>query len=501
MIGECHTRRAALAGLALALWGAAACGSSRPAGTGAMDAGMPDDAAAGGGDDAARPADTRPDSGTLDVSGVPTFPTACDDIGDEPTIPAACATLLATRSSAGGPPMDETTLDTQMIQAAIDACPAGQAVQLAADTAGGNDAFLSGALMLRAGVTLWIDEGVTLFASRNPMSFDVANGRCGGNNTGNGACYGLVNASGVAGAGLMGTGTLDGRGGEVVIGDATGSTWWQLEQTDQGNLAAPRLVQTTGATNFTLYKVTLRNSPKFHVVIQTTMGFKVWGITINTPGNSPNTDGIDPSASSNGVIAYNKISTGDDNIAIKGSGPPIVDNLVIAHNHFGKGHGMSIGSETYGGVQNVRVCDLSLDGSQNGLRIKSDSSRGGVVQMVSYTDVCMRGVSNPMVFDAYYSSSTGTRYPDYRSILARNVHVLGGGRVTFRGYDGAHPLVVELDNVVFDAAPTIRAAQDTYLELGPGPAALDLTGADVAVANQVTGTDPPRVCDDAWVTF
>src|SRR5262249_32140496 len=160
----------------------------------------------------------------------------------------------------------------------------------------------------------------------------------------------------------------------------------------------------------------------------------VWGVTIDTPATSPNTDGIDPSGADNGLFAYNTISTGDDNIAIKGSGSP-TDNIVVAHNHFGRGHGMSIGSETNGGVQHRTVCDLVLDGTTNGLRIKSDSSRGGLVQNVSYTDVCMRGVSHPLVFDPYYSSSTGSEIPVFKDISLHDVHVLGGGSSTIQGYD------------------------------------------------------------------
>ena len=72
---------------------------------------------------------------------------------------------------------------------------------------------------------------------------------------------------------------------------------------------------------------------------------------------------------------------------------------------------MSIGSETNGGVRNVSVCDLSLDGTDNGLRIKSDASRGGLVQGIYYTDVCIRDSRHPLVFDSYYSSATGTLIP------------------------------------------------------------------------------------------
>ena len=363
---------------------------------------------------------------------------------------------------------------------------------------GGNGAFVSGPLTLKSGVTLWIDTGVTLFASRYPTDFDTRPGQCGGNNTGSGACRPLINASGI-GVGVMGGGTIDGRGGEPV-GDTT-TTWWDLEQSYNGQLAAPRLIQTTGGSDFTLYGVTLKNSAKFHVVIDGTNGFTVWGVTINTPASAPNTDGIDPAGAKNGLFAYNKISTGDDNIALKGSGP-VMDNIVVAHNHFGRGHGMSIGSETYGGVKNVKVCDLSLDGTDNGLRIKSDSSRGGLVQNVSYTDVCMRNVRSPLVFDPYYSSSTGTQIPDFQGISLKNVHILGAGKSRFKGHDASHKLGIILDNVIFDdpANATFDAA-DADITLGPGPVNFKPSGTDVTVTDNVTGTGGPLDCTNAWVTF
>ena len=69
---------------------------------------------------------------------------------------------------------------------------------------------------------------------------------------------------------------------------------------------------------------------------------------------------------------------GDDNIALKGGSP--VSNVLIQDNHFYRGHGMSIGSETNAGVTNVTVKNLSIDGADSGLRIKSDSTKGGNVQ-------------------------------------------------------------------------------------------------------------------------
>src|SRR5450755_1455451 len=89
-----------------------------------------------------------------------------DSIGPEPTLPATvCQTLTATHFASDMSPPDETTLDTTRVQAALDACKGtGGAVKLVGD--GTNNAFVTGHLRVDS-VTLWIDAGVTLYASRN----------------------------------------------------------------------------------------------------------------------------------------------------------------------------------------------------------------------------------------------------------------------------------------------------------------------------------------------
>ena len=68
--------------------------------------------------------------------------------------------------------------------------------------------------------------------------------------------------------------------------------------------------------------------------------------------------------------------------------------MTMSHNHFYRGHGVSIGSETDGGAHAIRVFDLSIDGADNGLRIKSNASRGGLVHDIEYRDVCIRKTKN-----------------------------------------------------------------------------------------------------------
>jgi polygalacturonase len=420
----------------------------------------------------------------------------------EPTIPPACATLTAGFAIVTGTPPDESSLDTARIQTALNGCASGQAVRLT--TSGASNGFITGPLNLPTGVSLWVDSGVTLFGTRDPVVYGQATA--------------LISVRG-ANSGIVGQGAIDGQGGEPHIG-STMSSW----DVNGGGGDSPALIQVLGATSFTLYKITLHNAPKFHVKLGAA-GFVVWGITIKTPSattnsvgtkltpsSAHNTDGVDPGeAASNGFIVYSQITVGDDHIAIKGG--TSVKNLTIAHNHFEAGHGMSIGSETNGGVSDVTVCDLSIDGtntglsggSANGIRIKSDSSRGGLVQNIFYGDVCVRGLTNPIILTPTYSSATGTEYPHYTGITIQNFRSMSTSttpKVTLLGYDATHMLGLTLDNVVVDdiASGNISASY-ADITLGPGSVNFTPSGSNVTVSNKVTGSSTPNACTNKWVTF
>ena len=136
----------------------------------------------------------------------------------EPTIPSSCVVLKAQLQAINSSlaEADETKTDSERIQKAIDSCGSGKAVELKAD--GANNAFLSGPLELREGVTLLVDKGVTLYASRNPRDFDTVPGGCGISGPESKPCKPLIGIFNVTNAAVMGDGTIDGRGDKVVLG-------------------------------------------------------------------------------------------------------------------------------------------------------------------------------------------------------------------------------------------------------------------------------------------
>jgi polygalacturonase len=373
----------------------------------------------------------------------------------EPVVPPACAVL--TGESTIGENTNAGRDDAARIQAAIDKCAPGHAVVLAAS----NDrrSFVAGPLYLRDGVTLLVDKGATLYASTDPRLFDRGAGTCGTNDASGRGCRPFITLDGVRGAGIMGGGTIDGQGGQRIAGKE--ETWWQIArraQKEKTRQNVPRLIQADQARDVTLYRIALKNSPNFHVTLNNVDGFTAWGVVIDTPHDARNTDGIDPISSRNVTIAHSHIRTGDDNVAIKAGGNGPTEHVSILHNRFYSGHGMSIGSETNGGVRNVLVDDLTMDGTTSGLRIKSNDLRGGRVHGIVYRDVCLRGIRSPIEITTHYEqpAQPGTLLPDYAGIRMERVRSTTPGRILLQGYDDTHPLVLALQDVTIAPGSDIK---------------------------------------------
>jgi polygalacturonase len=429
----------------------------------------------------------------------PIFPPACI------TLKAAFTTAQATSGSIESRANSNAVLDTIRIQQALDHCAKSHAVELAPDAA--NNAFLSGPIALRPGVTLLIDKSVTLYASRNPTDYELSEGSCGLVSDAPSGCHPLIAARGATGSAIMGDGAIDGQGGAKIIldGKPSAKSWWDLAEDARtaGRQQAPRLIDTDLTDDFTLYRITLKNSPNFHVSFHRGDGLTVWAVKIDTPSTARNTDGIDPAQSKNITVTHSYIRTGDDNIAIKaGDGP--TTNMSVLHNHFYSGHGMSIGSETNGGVSAILVRDLSLDGPDNGIRIKSNPTRGGLVTDVLYDDICIRNSKYPILFDTAYSfPGKGVQLlPVYDGITLRDIRISGGGKLQFNGFDHTHRIGVTLDGVLLLDKPSLYKAQAIHTDLtfGPGPVNPIFTGDDSTVTGkEVSGTLPS--CAASFVPF
>jgi polygalacturonase len=90
------------------------------------------------------------------------------------------------------------------------------------------------------------------------------------------------------GGGIEGEGTIDGQGGERIVGQ--NETWWEMARRAQsvtgGRQNAPRLIQIDDAHDIVIYGVRLRHAPNFHIVLNHVQGATLWGVIIDTPATA-----------------------------------------------------------------------------------------------------------------------------------------------------------------------------------------------------------------------
>lgn len=301
---------------------------------------------------------------------------------------------------------DGQTVGTAAIQKALDACgkAGGGTVRFPAGT------YLSKPLTLRTKTTVQLDEGATLLATTNHADFMKVPGDW-RKATAGGDFIPLLTGKDLVDLTITGKGVIDGNG----------AVWWEeaekaRQKVSGYTLPRPNLFTLQRCKNVKVTGITLRNSPKFHFVPTECEDVLVDGVTVLAPEPAANTDGIDPSNCRNVTITRCLIDVGDDNIAIK-SGKKVegrefgCENITVTDCVFKHGHGMSIGSETVGGVRNVTVRNCTFENTDNGLRIKSRRERGGRVENIVYENCTLTNVHPAISIAAYYQQSTHAKFP------------------------------------------------------------------------------------------
>jgi polygalacturonase len=399
----------------------------------------------------------------------------------EPRFPPTCVVFNAPLQSTPVGPITtdedtESANETRTLIEDLSDCQAGQAVELALGPDNSFNAFIINPITVPEGVSLIVDGGVTVFASRTPSNYQVSGNvpACGTDAATAGGCNPLLSFTNSSG--VYGYGVLDGRGNSI-MNNGSGNTWWDLiaakvDQTKKSiNENNPEMIAATG-NNFTLYKITIRNPP-WHTVNWGGTGLTVWGVKIQAPWNVTNTDGFDIHGSS-ATIYDTIISNGDDDIAFSSGGAP-TSEITVDHLHVFSRDGITfLGNGTSKTpISNVLIKNITMTGDLpsvvgdmvngmsesdvksrfnlssftytqalpsatgeiHGVNIKptrnvtpadgivTDSPTGATISSVTFRSICMQDIETPfsIVPQTAYSSSS---VPSVDQIVYRDIHVL-----------------------------------------------------------------------------
>jgi hypothetical protein len=410
---------------------------------------------------------------------------------------------------------DGVSTNTTALQNAITAAAAGGMTNGAA---GGTveipaGIFLSGPLTLKNNVNLQIDGGailrmlpfgkypVTWYTNSTDYYFTANN---------------FISGSSLTNIEISGSGAIDGQG----------LPWWPWASTN--GAVRPVMISLSGCNRELIQNVTLSNSPMFHIAIGGSAGNStVQGVTVLAPSSSANppshnTDACDVSGT-NILVQNCNISTGDDDFTCGGG----TSGVLLTNNTYGNGHGISIGSYTDdGGVSNITVINCTMNGTANGIRIKSDNDRGGLVQNISYDNISMTNVDFPIQVYSYYNevgtpSSTSPQTAALETIAAVSSTTPIYRNITFSNIVGTsvsgYPVGIiwartemPATNIVFDKINltgdrnfclyNVSGAQfiDSQITVSPTSNTFALFNARVIISNSAPANT--QVTFDGWVT-
>jgi rhamnogalacturonyl hydrolase YesR len=336
---------------------------------------------------------------------------------------------------------DGKTNCTEAFEKAIAACVRGGGGKVVVPVG----TFYTGPIHLKSGVNLHLKEGAIILFSADPKDYlPAVFTRFEGIECINYSP--LIYAFDQENIAITGSGTLD--------GNASNSNWWQWKSTQKpdvkalgemsekqvpvnqrvfgdGHFLRPNMIQPYRCRNILIEGVTVKNSPMWHIHPVLSRNITVRKVTV--VGHGPNNDGCNPESCRDVLIEGCYFDTGDDCIAIKSGrnadGRRVntpSENIIVRNCTMKDGHGgVVMGSEVSGSVRNVFIEDCLMDSPnlERGLRIKTNSIRGGVVERIFMRNVMIKQVSEtPLKIDFYYEEGPGGPFtPVVRDIFMTNV--------------------------------------------------------------------------------
>ncbi len=297
---------------------------------------------------------------------------------------------------------DGETLNTEALQKALDDCDENSRVYLPKGT------YLSGALRMRSNTELYVETGAVLQGSievkdylpKIPSRFEGWEMEC---------YSALINAGRMDHKSGPNCENIVVRGGGRIVGGgkplfdnilavekaamreymlSLGDKIKECETPDTiPARARPRLINISNVKNVVVANVGIEYGPAWNLHTVYSYDVQVYGCTFKSKGVW-NGDGFDPDSCEDVALFGCHFATGDDCVAIKSGKNPegnIVNRKcanVYIFGCTGNGHGISLGSEMSGGIENVYVWDCDMPFMPHGLHIKGTRKRGGYVKNV-----------------------------------------------------------------------------------------------------------------------
>lgn len=340
---------------------------------------------------------------------------------------------------------DGETLNTKAIQNAIDACTENDELYFP------QGVYLTGALKLHSNMDIYLEEGAVLQGTSDLKDYSPKiKSRFEGYEM---ECYqSLLNLGDLdhtAGPNcenilIYGKGAIYGGGAELAKSIARSETERLREYIESlgdrikeyekpetiASRARGRLINMSNCKNVWLHGLDLGRAPSWNVHFIYSDEIYTDECTFYSEGIW-NGDGWDPDSSTNSTIFNCKFFTEDDSVAIKSGKNPegnVINrptkNIRVFDCVTSFGHGICMGSEMSGGIEDIRIWDCEVGPTWSGIEIKATKKRGGYVKNIYVRDVTASHIQVHSV--GYNDDGIGAKEPPiFENCHFKNMRLLG----------------------------------------------------------------------------
>jgi polygalacturonase len=286
---------------------------------------------------------------------------------------AAAAPAFADVVSFGAKP-DGKTLSTRALQAAIDDrfAKGGGTVVIPPGR------FLSGTLVLKSNVRLWLESGAVLLGSTNLADYPEKRPAF-RSFTDTYTDKSLIYAENADNIAIEGHGVIDGQG-KAFSGPYK---------------VRPYMIRVISCRDVHVSDIELKDSPMWVQHYLDCDRVLIRGVRVHSQVNH-NNDGIDIDCCERVRISDCEILSGDDAIVIKSTGPRPCRNITVTNCVLSTNcSALKLGTESNGGFENIAISNCTIyDTKLAGIAVEMVD--GGKLERVSFSNIMMDGVGAPI---------------------------------------------------------------------------------------------------------
>ena len=281
---------------------------------------------------------------------------------------------------------------TRVIQQAVDAAAENGGIVCLED-----GEYLSGTIVLRSGVCLYIGPGACLKASTDLRDYPEMHARrLTVQDTSMGMHQSLIFAEGCENIALCGEGILDGQGSPDNFPG---------EETAQGTPGRPFMIRMIDCRDVLVSGLTMKNAACWMQNYLNCDRLTLTGLTVRNHANY-NNDGMDIDGCRDVLIRHCRVTSGDDALCFKGASMrPLERVLVEDCDFYSACNAVKVGTDTQGDFRDVLIRRCRIGGlaeDPSGLKhacadsgVSLESEDGGTVERFWLEDIEMTRVWSP----------------------------------------------------------------------------------------------------------